>query len=268
MQIDAHVRFVRHWDSDMIRMWELARNEMAVLTLYLSDIDGLDQENHVSLKKGRAVMCQSDFEGNNARRHLRHGTEPERPSVTTDGQPMLQPYWAAGFSFARGHFLIQVPYDQHLPMVFQGEEISMGMRGFTYGYDYYTPDHSVCFHIYAVREHKKARMKVPKFKENSHIYRDSGIVSMKRLNTIIHMGNFPRDEWNTMEEETYGLGLVRDTQTFFDTFGIHVDEHRVEGHLCSFVGTPMMKAFHPALRRNHMGLDYSKINYRFADPAV
>lgn len=33
--------------------------------------------------------------------------------------PQLQPYWAAGFSFSRGHFVYRVPYDGYLPMVFQ-----------------------------------------------------------------------------------------------------------------------------------------------------
>lgn len=65
-------------------------------------------------------MCVSDFEGKGASKHLRHGQQPEgRPGIK--GQPTLHPFWAAGFSFARGHFVIQVPYDQFLPMVFQGE---------------------------------------------------------------------------------------------------------------------------------------------------
>ena len=64
------------------------------------------------------------------------------------GMPQLHPYWAAGFSFSRGHFAVNVPYDPYLPMVFMGEEISMGVRAFTHGYDFYTPEKNVCFHTY------------------------------------------------------------------------------------------------------------------------
>ena len=32
-----------------------------------------------------------------------------------------------------------MPYDSYQPMVFQGEEISIGIRGFTHGYDFYAP---------------------------------------------------------------------------------------------------------------------------------
>lgn len=67
---------------------------------------------------------------------MRHGQQPEGPPGIK-GQPTLHPFWAAGFSFARGHFVIQVPYDQYLPMVFQGEEVSIGLRAFTHGYDFY-----------------------------------------------------------------------------------------------------------------------------------
>ena len=108
------------------------------------------------------MMCATQFEGNGPERHLRHGQQPElTPAVK--GQPQLHPFWAAGFSFARGHFVILVPYDQYLPMVFQGtsiycvvttmswlsnaeysiltmmtgEEISIGLRAFTHGYDFY-----------------------------------------------------------------------------------------------------------------------------------
>jgi hypothetical protein len=46
------------------------------------------------------------------------------------------------------------------PMVFQGEEIFQGLRGFTYGYDYYTAEISVAFHMYAIKENLEKRKKV------------------------------------------------------------------------------------------------------------
>ena len=37
----------------------------------------------------------------------------------------------------------RVPYDCCLPMLFQGEEISIGIRAWTFGYDLYAPHTSV-----------------------------------------------------------------------------------------------------------------------------
>ena len=81
-------------------------------------------------------MCNTVYEGGPQGLHLRHAQQPERmPSI--HGSPQLQPWWAAGYSFSRGHFVVNIPYDQYQPMIFQGEEMSIGLRGFTTGYDYY-----------------------------------------------------------------------------------------------------------------------------------
>jgi hypothetical protein len=51
-------------------------------------------------------------------RYLRHGSQPELVAAVKE-MPMLQPFWAAGFSFSKGHFKLRVPYDAYQPMVFQ-----------------------------------------------------------------------------------------------------------------------------------------------------
>jgi hypothetical protein len=37
MQVDAHVTFAQDWDTDIIQQLEATKNEMAVLSTYLSD---------------------------------------------------------------------------------------------------------------------------------------------------------------------------------------------------------------------------------------
>jgi Glycosyltransferase (GlcNAc) len=52
MQIDSHVRFVEHWDSDIIAQWKSAHNEMAVLSTYLSDLIGsIDPVTHKGMER-------------------------------------------------------------------------------------------------------------------------------------------------------------------------------------------------------------------------
>ena len=268
MQCDAHIKMVQDWDEDIVEQWKSANNEMAVLTTYLSDIQGaIDEKTGERLQRSRPIMCRTDYEGWGDERHLRHGQQPEGvPGI--HGEPTLEPYWAAGFSFARGHFVVQVPYDQHLPMIFQGEEISIGLRGWTYGYDYYTPEKSVCFHMYAVGKNKSKRKRVKLFWEHSNLYTGAGHKAMARLLGIIRMDNgVPPDEWTHVEEEKYGIGKVRSLQKFFDTFGIHRETQTVEPHLCRFVGRKMQKAFKPHLRKDRMGINYDEIDFEFKDPA-
>ena len=131
MQSDAHITFVKGWDDEIIEQWHSAKNEMAVLSTYLSGVeDHINETTGERISKSRPIMCDSDFEGAGEYKHLRHGQQPEGAPYIHD-TPMLNPYWAAGFSFGRGHFVVNVPYDQHLPWIFQGEEISIGLRGFS-----------------------------------------------------------------------------------------------------------------------------------------
>mmetsp|Transcript_19571 Transcript_19571/g.24194 ORF Transcript_19571/g.24194 Transcript_19571/m.24194 type:complete len:302 (-) Transcript_19571:127-1032(-) len=267
MQLDAHVDFVNDWDVDIVSQWHSANNEMAVLTAYLSDIEGSIHPNGDRKRMSRPIMCESDFEGQGRGTYIRHGQQPEGvPGI--HGTPTLEPYWAAGFSFARGHFVVNVPYDQHLPMIFQGEEISIGMRGFTYGYDYYTPEKAICFHWYAHGNHIEKRKKVRLFWEHSDLYRGTGRRSMFRSNGIIKMNppSVKPDEWDHTEEHKYGLGTVRSVEKFFKIYGIHMDTRKVEHHLCRFVGRRMQQLFTPHLRPDGMGINYDEIEYEWKDP--
>ena len=272
IQCDAHVDFVLDWDQSIIQQWKNAKNEMAVLTAYLSDVhNSMDAEGHL-VRLTRPIMCNSDFEGRGVTRHMRHGQQPEGPAGIK-GEPTLEPLWAAGFSFSRGHFIVNVPYDQHLPWIFQGEEISIGLRGFTYGYDYYTPETSPCFHYYANADDSGKRNKVKLFWENTKSFGHETIRKveeggMKRLNGIIQMNppSIKEDDWIHIEEKKYGIGKVRTVAKFFDTFGIDMETHKVEDHLCQFVGKHMQRIWKPHLRKDTMGINYDDISYRFKDP--
>jgi len=265
MQVDSHVRFIHHWDSDLISQWESAKNEMAIITTYLSDItDSIDPVTFENKHPNRPIMCKTDYEGKGKLKHLRHGQQPEGiPGI--HGEPTLHPFWAAGFSFARGHFVVQVPYDQYEPMVFQGEEIFIGLRGWSYGYDYYTAETSVAFHMYAIKKNKDKRKNIKLFWENSNLYPGSAVQGMKRLNGIIGTGD-PGDKFYNASAKEYGLGNVRPKEQFYKLYGIHTETKKVEDNLCSFVGKPMQEKFKPYLRKNRMGIDFSKVTFEWKDP--
>jgi len=267
VQIDAHVTFVRNWDVEIIDEWKSTNNEMGILSVYLSDVTNSVNETTGERKRlARPIMCDTDFEGSGGIRYLRHGQQPEGlPGI--HGTPTIHPFWAAGFSFARGHFVVNVPYDQHLPMIFQGEEISIGVRGYTYGYDYYTPEKAACYHMYAIGDNKKKRAKVKLFWEHGNLYQGVAKIAVARLVSIIHMQ--PRNKtipYNNIDEQMYGLGNERSAELFLDVFGMHINNMTVEHNLCSFVGKKMQRTFVPKLRKDGMGLNYDNIKFRYRNP--
>ena len=273
MQVDSHVRFVANWDKDIINQWRSTGNEMAVISTYLSDIaNSIDQKTHKSMRETRSVLCNVEFEWKgDSKEHLKYNIQPtNKPHIHSS--PMLHPFWAAGFSFGRGHFVVMVPYDPLLPLVFQGEEISMTVRAFTHGYDFYSPTSNVAYHIYATRGNKESRMNVKTFTENAALFPGAKEAAYHRLNGIIGTGK-RSIEFNHFDQQLYGLGGARKPETFYRTFGIHVDKSEVEKGLCDFVQgigghTSMHQKFIPFLRDNGMGIDYSKIKFEYEEKII
>ena len=92
MQSDAHVTFTRNWDEDIISQQEATKNEMAVLSTYLTDIVGSIDNNGDSLRDTRPIMCNTDYEQGQDNRYLRHGSQPE-------AQPTIREFMASFFAF-------------------------------------------------------------------------------------------------------------------------------------------------------------------------
>eukprot|EP01038_Epipyxis_sp_PR26KG_P007065 gene7065-9644_t len=256
MQMDAHCLFVNHWDTKIIDQWRQTHNEMAVLSSYLTDVQGSIDKNGDSTRKTRPIMCNSDFEGMMPARYLRHGAQPEDFPEIHD-MPQMQPFWAAGFSFSRGHFKMRVPYDAYQPMVFQGEEIGIGIRGFTWGYDFYAPRDSVVFHEYA--EKSSRRKKIHMFWENSG-HAGEGVKSMKRNTAVIGMApDLDPSTWDHRETDKYGLGKERPLDLFYKLFLIDPQKRKAT-QLCPFVKSGLMhRDFQPFLRPDGNGIDYSHL---------
>jgi len=142
-------------------------------------------------------------------------------------------------------------------MVFQGEEIAIGIRGFTFGYDFYAPRDSVVFHEYAVNS--KRRHKVHMFWENAGGSFDER-KSYKRGTAVIGMapGLDPK-EWDHSELDRYGVGKVRDMSLFYKIFLIDAVQRKAV-QLCPFVKSGLMhRSFQPFLRSDGFGIDYSQL---------
>ena len=77
----------------------------------------------------------------------------EFPLGRTSSKPLHARFLAAGFLFARGTFVEEIPYDPEL--YFMGEESAMTVRAFTHGYDFFHPAETVVWHDYLRHDAKK-----------------------------------------------------------------------------------------------------------------
>ena len=127
-------------------------------------------------------------------------------------------FFAAGFSFQKGHRLLNVPYDPYAAYLFDGEEMSMALRMFTHGYDFYAPDRDIAYHLYSPNANKIR----PVFWESdwSHKWKHAReseyrINYVMQLHQIFHPA-IAQNSYDLREIDKYGLGTHRRSQDFWD----------------------------------------------------
>jgi hypothetical protein len=229
LQIDAHCRFVQGWDSILIGLWEYLRHKSLkpLLTAYAPSYLPPDRLNW--WKNGQGVeepvmesACRlgtaDDPTGQNigfSRDESGFYSFPLAAPGFGDDARILRPFGgdnllgspepALGFTtsghfiFTEGLFCQEVPYDPAI--YFIGEEVSLGVRAWTNGYDIYYPHQQILFHYYT----DKGRVR---HSENHQNYTELDHQSVER---VLHLlgTNRPRYDLNP-----YGIGNVRSLEDY------------------------------------------------------
>jgi len=109
LQIDSHMRSVAGWDNALLACWQRCGDRRAVLSVYPNAFELPDH--------GDTAML-----------------------------PLMVAFVAAGLLFGPGELIREVPYDPEL--YFYGEEITLALRLWTRGFNFYNPDRLLLFHLY------------------------------------------------------------------------------------------------------------------------
>jgi hypothetical protein len=139
LQIDAHMRFAPDWDEKCIEMLRSIDHDKPLLTTYPPPYRIVDGREELILDRGIQRLKMAAF-----RRNLT--TVQSTIPVEDTTAPGKSPFLAAGMIFTLGRFCREVEYDPS--MYFEGEEISLAARAFTWGYNFYYPNQEVLWHYY------------------------------------------------------------------------------------------------------------------------
>jgi Glycosyltransferase (GlcNAc) len=144
LQVDSHCRFIQGWDTKLIRMMSQTQSPKAILSTYANAFTPREPgSNSRELLAGPPHLIAIETFNDLGLPILKPVPIPNLASRT---RPMAARFLAAGFLFAPGSFVEDVPYDPEL--YFFGEEISMTIRAFTSGYDLFHPIEDVAWHDY------------------------------------------------------------------------------------------------------------------------
>jgi hypothetical protein len=139
LQLDSHCRFAPGWDTMLIETAERTGSPKPVISTYPPPFD---PEKLEGLGGDAFLMAFQGF--------THEGIPFMKPLAIPDWmhrtEPMRARFLAAGFLFAPGSFVEDVPYDPEL--YFIGEEITMALRAFTSGYDLFHPCNRIVWHDY------------------------------------------------------------------------------------------------------------------------
>jgi glycosyltransferase involved in cell wall biosynthesis len=143
LQIDSHHRFAQDWDLELIQMYNQLKekgHEKPLLTGYVSSFDPDNDP---------AGRIQTPWKMN-FDRFIPEGAVFFLPASIDNYKQLTEPiparFYSAHFAFTTGDFVKEVPHDPEY--YFHGEEISIAVRAYTWGYDLFHPHKTVIWHEY------------------------------------------------------------------------------------------------------------------------
>lgn len=150
LQLDSHHRFVENWDVELIDMLTKLQEKgykKPLLTGYVSSYN--PQNDPV----GRVnIPWKMNFD-----RFIPEGAVFFLPASIDNFRELTEPiparFYSAHFAFTIGDFVKEVPHDPNY--YFHGEEISIGVRAYTWGYDLFHPHKVIIWHEYTRNGRRK-----------------------------------------------------------------------------------------------------------------
>lgn len=200
-QIDSHMRFNKGWDTlaiDMVKQLQQMGYPKPLLTAYAPSFD---PDNDPKLRQPDPWFMEFD-------RFIPEGAIFFLPATIPDWLTRTQPYrsrfYSAHCTFTLGEFCTEVPHDPNY--YFHGEEISIAVRAFTWGYDLFHPHKVLVWHEYT----RKGR---PKQWEDTAADTPKPVENWVSANDRCHLRNrklFEMDgHVNDVDFGPYGFGSVR-----------------------------------------------------------
>ena len=197
LQLDSHHRFVKNWDEECIKMFNQLIDMGHPKPLLTGYQCSYDPENDPD---GRInVPWRMNFD-----RFIPEGTVFFVPASIDDYMDRTEPvparFYSAHFAFTWGTFVKEVPHDPEF--YFHGEECSISVRAFTWGYDLFHPHRVITWHEYTRNGKKKQWDDDPRWADkNKHAHkRNRQLFGMDADKTPIDFGPYGFGNVRTLED--------------------------------------------------------------------
>lgn len=219
LQVDAHTRMIKSWDTVLKDQLSICPSSKPVLTQYPLEYEINDSGNeNWQVDKLRGGLYVQKFSGPDRFFRIQSDYTESVPST-----PFSSTCWAAGFSFSKGDFFWEVGYDPYTPFLFFGEEMDIAIRGWTHGWDFFSPSETVVFHNYK-RDHRST------FWENPLQW---PLEILSRFRIYVKLGYLRADQipkkyhFILTDLDRFDLGNQRTLQEYEKFSGINIKEQKL-----------------------------------------
>jgi hypothetical protein len=211
LQLDSHHRFVKGWDAKLITLIKYLQSKghkKPLLTAYAPSFNPF----HDPEERAQKVSVM------NFDRFTPEGAVFFR-CCAADANELKEPirarFYSAHFAFAVGQMCREVPHDPNY--YFHGEEINIGARAYTHGYDLFHPNEIILWHEYKRLYRSKHRKDHPK------LTRKLNSLSHKRNRLLFGM----EPNVDNLDFGKYGFGTERTLADFEQYAGIRFKDRAV-----------------------------------------
>lgn len=211
LQVDSHCRFAPSWDNKLLRLVQQTASPKPIMSTYASPFTPGPNE---VLEGAPLQIAFLGFtpEG------IPHMKPLPIPNWQTLNRPLRARFLSAGFLFAPGTFVQEVPYDPEL--YFLGEEASMTLRAFTHGYDLFHPCETIIWHDY-VRENGIKHW-------DDHVEANHTDADWKKRD--LQSKNKIQKLLSGEKLDTFGIGKARSIQEFEEYAGLSFSFRKVHDY--------------------------------------
>jgi len=150
LQLDSHHRFIQNWDELLIEMYNQIKQKGFKKPLITAYLPSYNPEND---PEDRVMEpWKIDFKEKTKDKQVLF-IPSVIPNFNDLKEPIQAKFYSAHFTFTTGDFVKEVPHDPEL--YFTGEEMSITVRAYTYGYDLFHPHKVIAWHEYTRKNRQK-----------------------------------------------------------------------------------------------------------------
>lgn len=240
MQIDSHMRFIPNWDQECINMIEELKSKGHKKPMLTGYPPSFFPDNDPEKRMKWPIRVVFD-------KFVGYGAVNLKPRRLDGWEKMTSPYltkyFSAGFYFTIGDFIKDVPYDPEL--FFRGEEITITVRAYTHGYDFFHPHKIILWHEYIRKG--APRNNIPSASKTSY----------HRTNVLLGL---PGLDPNSIDFGIYGLGKERTFADYEEFSGIDFKNMNATKCIAMENNKKMLPEYIPQGTYLHVGCNTRKLS--------